>query len=98
MQGTIRTYNEKNKQEIYQKVRHIVESTVEVFNCKAELIFKELYPAVINHKTEVEHVKRIGEKYLGVDKVKEEDLPLTASEDFSYFIQEKPGCFWMFGT
>ena len=25
-------------------------------------------------------------------------MPLTASEDFSYYLQEKPGCFWMLGT
>jgi len=29
--------------------------------------------------------------------VKSEDLPLTASEDFSYFLLEKPGCFYMLG-
>ena len=27
----------------------------------------------------------------------EQDLPITASEDFSYFIEEKPGCFYMLG-
>jgi hippurate hydrolase len=24
-------------------------------------------------------------------------LPLTASEDFSYFLEERPGCFYMLG-
>ena len=28
----------------------------------------------------------------------EEELPMTASEDFAYFIQEKPGCFFTLGT
>ena len=39
MQGTIRTYNEKNKLQVYEKIRHIVEATVNVFNCKADLVF-----------------------------------------------------------
>jgi hippurate hydrolase len=43
-------------------------------------------------------VRRVALKYFGKDKVKEEGLPLTASEDFSYFLQEKPGCFFIFGT
>ena len=28
----------------------------------------------------------------------DEDLPLSASEDFSYFLEEKPGCFFTLGT
>ena len=28
----------------------------------------------------------------------EDDLPITASEDFSYFLQERPGCFFALGT
>ena len=27
-----------------------------------------------------------------------EDLPLAASEDFSYFLQERPGCFFALDT
>ncbi len=27
-----------------------------------------------------------------------EDLPLSASEDFSFFLKEKPGCFFALGT
>jgi hippurate hydrolase len=37
-------------------------------------------------------------KWFGPEHFSQEDLPLTASEDFSYFLQKKPGCFWMFGT
>jgi hippurate hydrolase len=25
-------------------------------------------------------------------------MPLSASEDFSFYLKKKPGCFWMFGT
>jgi hippurate hydrolase len=28
----------------------------------------------------------------------EEDLPCTPSEDFSYFLLERPGAFWLLGT
>ena len=28
----------------------------------------------------------------------EKDLPLMASEDFSYFLKAKPGCFFALGT
>lgn len=29
--------------------------------------------------------------------IKDEGLPLTAAEDFSFFLEKKPGCFFMLG-
>ena len=43
-------------------------------------------------------MKRIAEKYFGKDKVLDKDLPLTCSEDFSYYLQYKPGCMYTLGT
>ena len=40
---------------------------------------------------------RVASAVMGADRVKADDLPLTASEDFSFFINEKPGCFYMLG-
>lgn len=61
------------------------------------MVFDELYPPVINHEKETQHIVRIAETYLGKHLVKSENLPLTASEDFSYFLEHKPGCFFMLG-
>ena len=66
--------------------------------CKVEVDLDYMYPAVINHETEVGHVKRLATKWFGPQHVSEDELPITASEDFSYFLQEKPGCFWALGT
>ena len=66
--------------------------------CKVEVDLFFKYPAVINHETEVGHVKRLANKWFGPQHVSEDELPITASEDFSYFLQEKPGCFWTLGT
>lgn len=66
--------------------------------CKAELNINRMYPAVVNHALETQHVKRLATKWFGPEHVSEDDLPITASEDFSYFIQERPGCFFALGT
>jgi len=41
-------------------------------------------------------VRRVADKHFG--GASEEDLPVTASEDFSYFLMEKPGAFFCLGT
>jgi len=97
MQGTIRVYNQKTMDLVKAKIRLIAESTAEANGCRAEVDITELYPATVNHKTEVAHVIRVATKYFGADKVKGDELPLTASEDFSFFLEKKPGCFYMLG-
>ena len=66
--------------------------------CTVDLDIERQYPATINHPTEAEHVRRLAAKWFGPEHTTDEDLPMAASEDFSYFLQKKPGCFFMLGT
>jgi len=40
----------------------------------------------------------LAKTWFGEEHFSQEDLPLSASEDFSYFLLEKPGCFFALGT
>ena len=97
MQGTIRSYNDKTLEIIKAKIRLLAENTAEAMGCKALVELIDMYPATVNHRTETQHVMRIAKANFGEDKVKSDELPLTASEDFSYFLEAKPGCFYMLG-
>ncbi len=66
--------------------------------CKAIVTLENLYPAVVNPHTETQHVERLAKKWFGSAHFSVDDLPLCASEDFSYFLHEKPGCFFALGT
>ena len=98
MQGTMRTYDENVLKLMKEKIRTISTHTAEALGCKAEVEIIDHYPAVINHAKETDHVVRLAKKWFGEEHFSEEDVPLAASEDFSYFLLEKPGCFWMLGT
>ena len=89
MQGSIRSYNEEVLNKIKAKIKVIAENTAIAMGCIAEVDLIDYYPTVVNHKTETEHVIRVASEHFGADKVKSQDLPLTASEDFSYFLEER---------
>lgn len=97
MQGTIRSYNDKTLEIIKSKIKLLAENTAEAMGCVADVSLVDMYPATVNHKTETQHIVRIAKANFGEDKVKSDDLPLTASEDFSYFLEARPGCFYMLG-
>ena len=96
--GTIRTYNTKTLETIKGKIEQITFSTAAAYGCTIEIDINDKYPPTINHKTEVEHVIRIAEKNFGKERVKSDGLPMTAAEDFSFYLLERPGCFYALGT
>ena len=80
------------------RIRQISTSVAAGFECEAEVTLQDLYPPVINHQNQAGHVIRLAKKWFGDKHFSQEDLPLSASEDFSYFLHEKPGCFFALGT
>ncbi|KAG9408931.1 hypothetical protein AC1031_020837 [Aphanomyces cochlioides] len=43
-------------------------------------------------------VETIAARVVGADKVSDAGLPVCGGEDFSFFLQERPGCFFFIGT
>ena len=81
-----------------ERIRTIVENTAAAMECKCEVDLNDYYPAVVNPEKETAHVKRLASSLFGPQHLSEEELPISASEDFSYYLQERPGCFWTLGT
>jgi hippurate hydrolase len=98
MQGTLRTYDEDTCDLIHKRIREISEGTAKAMGCTVEVDLNKMYPAIINHKKEADHIERLAKKWFGPEHFSQLDLPLSASEDFSYFIEEKPGAFFALGT
>ena len=98
MQGSIRSYDAETQEKVISRIEKICKDIASAMECKAEVEITRLYPAVVNPAIETEHVKRLGAKWFGPQHVTDEDLPITASEDFSYFLHERPGCFFSLGT
>ena len=81
-----------------KRIQQISKSVAEAFECVADVNVIESYPAVVNHKEQTDHVIRLAKTHFGEKHFSQEDLPMSASEDFSYFLHHKPGCFYALGT
>lgn len=86
MEGTIRTYDEATRVKVCERIEKIAKDIGSAMECKVEVELKFMYPAVINHEVEAGHVKRLATKWFGPNHFSEDELPITASEDFSYFL------------
>ncbi len=97
LEGIMRTFDEKWREEIKQRVTSMATSIAEGMGAKCEVFIDKGYPAVYNSPEETERIRRHAQEYLGDDRVVELDQRMTA-EDFSYYQQKVPGVFYRLGV
>ncbi len=95
--GTVRTFSHAVTDLIEQRMREVAEGTAAAFGAGCEFTFRRNYPPTINHARETEFVRGLLVSVVGADNVRHFD-PTMGGEDFSYFLQEKPGCYFLIGN
>ena len=96
LSGTTRAYTEQNREMIKNRMESIIEGVSRAFNAEIVLNYKEGYPPTINHDTPTKHIMDAASNVVG-----EGAGPPYLSmggEDFSYYLQNKPGCFFFVGS
>ena len=59
--------------------------------------FSRNYPPTINHDAETAFARAVMAEVVGTENVLEFE-PTMGAEDFSYFLQQKPGCYFVIGN
>lgn len=97
MMGTFRAMDEKWRFEAHDRIRAIVENTANANGAEVELEISVGYPSVINDEVTNSIGKSLAVELIGEENVGEAEISLGA-EDFGYYTQEIPGCFYRLGT
>ena len=97
LQGTVRTFTGEVLDMIERRMRQIVESTCQAFEAGSTFEFRRNYPPTINHLKETGFTRDLLASLVGPNNVAE-FKPSTGSEDFSFFLLEKPGCYFLIGN
>lgn len=97
IQGTVRTFTLDVLDLIERRMREIAEHTCLAFGAACEFEFQRNYPPTINHPEETAFVRGVLNALVGAGNVLEFE-PTMGAEDFSYFLLEKPGCYFLIGN
>jgi len=97
LEGTFRTMHEKWRAEAHRRMKKIAESIAKGFGAACEFQIRRGYPVLHNHEELTARTKKWAIEYLGKDKVVDLPMRMTA-EDFAYFSQAMPACFYRLGT
>ncbi len=97
LQGTVRTFTVELLDLIEQRMRRIAEATCQAFEARCEFTFRRNYPPTVNHERETQFVRGLLGGLVGEENVREFE-PTMGAEDFSFFLLEKPGCYFVIGN
>jgi len=97
IQGTVRTFTLEVLDLIERRMKQIAEHTCAAFEASCEFEFMRNYPPTINHPAETAFVREVMTELVGADHVQAFE-PTMGAEDFSYFLLDKPGCYFLIGN
>ncbi|WP_162427677.1 M20 metallopeptidase family protein [Pontibacter pudoricolor] len=97
IEGTFRTMNEVWRKEAHQKIKKLAEGLCESMGGSCDIDIKNGYPFLQNDPELTGRARTAAELYLGEENVVDLDLWMGA-EDFAYYSQEVPACFYRLGT
>ena len=97
LRGTVRTFTIELLDVIEERMRRITKATCEAFATSCEFEFRRNYPPTVNHARETAFTRELLGELVGAENVAEFE-PTMGAEDFSYFLQEKPGCYFVIGN
>ncbi len=97
IEGTFRTLNEAWRDEAHGLLRQLCEGLAASMGAVCELEIRRGYPYLENEPALTARTRAAAEEYLGPENVVELDQWMAA-EDFAYFSQAAPACFYRLGT
>ncbi|HRH01578.1 MAG TPA: M20 family metallopeptidase [Bacteroidia bacterium] len=97
IEGTFRTLNEIWRAEAHRIMKEIAERIATELKGTCDFRIALGYPFLVNNPEVTQRAKNAAIEYLGKDNVVDLDLRMT-SEDFAFYSQLVPACFYRLGT
>lgn len=100
IRGTFRCFNSAVQQQIKDRIEQLTQAICLAHHVSAQVLFNSNevgYPVTVNSKAEAAIVWDVAEALVGADQVFE-PAPSMGAEDFSFMLQQKPGCYAWIGS
>ncbi|MHA4845540.1 M20 metallopeptidase family protein [Flavitalea antarctica] len=97
LMGTFRALNEEWRFKAHDIIRKISTELVQSMGAEIDLHIDVGYPTVYNNELLNEKARTLAEEYIGAENVETTEMRMGA-EDFGYYSQLIPGCFYRLGV
>src|SRR6185369_14382862 len=97
LMGTFRAMNEKWRMKAHELIEKNARELVHSMGGEIDIHIDKGYPVVFNNESLNEKARSLAGEFVGSENVEETEMRMGA-EDFGYYSQIIPGCFYRLGT
>lgn len=98
LSGTVRAFSREVMALVERNMRRIVEGVAQSMGATAQLDFRVNFAPTVNDPAQADFAASICEELVGPDQVDRNPPLVMASEDFSFMLEQVPGCFINIGN
>jgi amidohydrolase len=96
LQGTLRTFDKQLRHDLLARIAELADGVARAMRGRCEFRLESQVPPVVNDPAMADLVAGAAGGLLGEGRVVQFG-PLMVGEDFSYFLEARPGCFFLLG-
>ena len=96
IRGTVRTYSGEVRNMIANQIGHVAKTYADAFDMKVEYEYERGYDALYNTDVFTNAVMDVAHNLYGAEAV-QVMKPEMGGEDFAFYLQKIPGCFYFLG-
>jgi amidohydrolase len=97
MRGTVRAFDQELRERLARRVEEVAVGVAKAMRAECKVTYDWGYPAVINEEASTRFVQEVAQEVVGPERLVGRE-PSMGGEDFAYFLQKAPGCFFNVGT
>ncbi len=97
LRGTVRSFDPGVRTQLQERITALVEGVAKAMRAEAEVKYHPGYPPTVNDEAMTELERGVATEVVGEENVFVEP-PKMGAEDFSYFLEARPGSFFFVGT
>ena len=97
LMGTFRTMDESWRYKAHELIKKQVVQIAEAMGATADILVDVGYPAVYNNAGVTDNATILAREYFGDENIEETELRMGA-EDFGFYAQQLPACFFRLGV
>jgi hippurate hydrolase len=95
---SVRALDNAVRDHLEARIKHLIHAQADAFGARAEVHYSSDYPLLLNHPGMTEFATQVALDWLGEEEVLTDIAPFNGSEDFAWFLRERPGCYLIIGN
>ena len=95
---SVRSFSPQVRHLLRERIESLAQQQCGSYGGTAEIEYKEGYPVLVNSNAETEFAADLARELFGAEQIIEPYELIAGSEDFAYFLEKRPGCFFRLGN